>query len=283
MVLGKSQTPQDFFIAKLYTKISKMNEFEDKKKKFFIRLAKETSDVLLMHEKYGLWDKDENGQKWTNVSEHCLLEAARAEVFSDLLRFSDDIKMDLKKTAALHDFFKRREREITLQGGDEWENVKKSEELADAEILKMNLGKEIVELLGAVGSRSFVKADAIIKKDIKYLTDKEIAFLLMHYIDDYTIGDEWVKTAVFNEEGEQKNNLDRRVEKSKIRYSKVKDNPHALVNGEHIFDAELRIGHKIEEIISELIEVKSGIKIDPIGLPEFIDKILLEKIASTGI
>ena len=215
-----------------------MEEFKNKKKKFFIKLAKETRDVLLMHEKYGLWEKDESGQKWTNVSEHCLLEAARAEVFSEILKFSDEVKDDLKKTATLHDFFKRKEREITLQNGDEWENVKKSEELADKEITKMNLDIEIVNLLGAVGSRSFAKSDVILKKVINNLYEKDIAFLVMHYIDDYTIGDEWVKPATINALGVKINDLDRRIEKSKLRYSKVKDNPHALINGEHIFDAE---------------------------------------------
>ncbi|MDP2598524.1 MAG: hypothetical protein Q8P49_01700, partial [Candidatus Liptonbacteria bacterium] len=46
---------------------------------------------------------------WENVTGHCLLEAARACVFADLLGFDADLKKDLAIAALLHDGYKRRE------------------------------------------------------------------------------------------------------------------------------------------------------------------------------
>src|SRR5579872_3195062 len=50
--------------------------------------------------------KEEN---WDNVTDHCLMEAARACLFADILGFDPALKKDLALAALLHDGHKRRE------------------------------------------------------------------------------------------------------------------------------------------------------------------------------
>ncbi len=85
--------------------------FETKKRKFFIGRALQERRALDMHIQQKLWERDAAGNRdWGNVAEHCLVEVARVEAFSDLLGFDDSLRKDIATAAALHDFSKRRER-----------------------------------------------------------------------------------------------------------------------------------------------------------------------------
>ena len=84
----------------------------DKKREYFVRLGLQMREALKLHKKAGLWERKEGKRDWGNVSEHCLVETARVNVFADKLGLSEDVKKDLATAAALHDSFKKGEKEI---------------------------------------------------------------------------------------------------------------------------------------------------------------------------
>ena len=83
---------------------SEESTFEEKKTEFFSKIALRNKDAVRAQKNGGLLDWDnESDRSWRNVSEHCLVEAARAEVFADKLGFSEDFKKDLVTAALAHD------------------------------------------------------------------------------------------------------------------------------------------------------------------------------------
>ena len=100
---------------------SQENLFNKKKTKYFSRLAVRMRDSLKMHKTAGLWERVGDRRDWGNVSEHCLVEAARVTVFAEKLQFSDGVKKDLVFAAAMHDFFKKAEKEMSVDNKLNWE------------------------------------------------------------------------------------------------------------------------------------------------------------------
>ncbi|MBI4778927.1 hypothetical protein HY797_00550 [Candidatus Falkowbacteria bacterium] len=84
---------------------SQPNPFERQKTKYFYRLAIKTREMLKFHKVVGLWQRKGGERDWGNVSEHCLVEVARADIFAEKLKLAGEVKRDLVMAAALHDFF----------------------------------------------------------------------------------------------------------------------------------------------------------------------------------
>lgn len=53
-------------------------DFALKRRNFFVRLGLQVRDALKLHDEMGLWNR---ADYWGNVSEHCLVEVARVQVF----------------------------------------------------------------------------------------------------------------------------------------------------------------------------------------------------------
>ncbi len=249
--------------------------FEEKKRIYFSKLAMRMRGMLRLHKSEGLWDrviKDGKPKRdWGNVSEHCLVEAARAEVFGELLGFPDDLRNDLTKAAALHDFFKKREREIARAaktgGNDVVGSYSDAEKKAVSEMQGAGVDSRIIRLADSVGGTDepMRETKRILDKEGE-LSEDDIAFLIMHYIDDYTIDSRWVSPI-----GEDsKNDLDRRIANNRIRYPEM---PEAL-------DEQERVGHLIENRLSAILATR-GTSVEPLKIPEFIDDRIRERITAS--
>lgn len=269
-------------------KFQETKEFKTKKRQFFARLGLEMREVLKQHKIHRLWERDEKGESWRNVSEHCLVETARAEVFAEMLRLSDNLKKDLKLAAALHDFLKREEIEVikgALKSEEPiWDILEKHDKEELKTMRQTGIEENIIYIARAPGGEKEVLSLMleILDKQGPF-SDNDVACLLLHYIDDYTRGSEWADSAETVPIRGRINEFDRRIDKneSNPNYKRLNEEGTGwFKEGETAFQAQRRIGHLVEGKIAELLKERSGIDIDPLDLPEFIDNEIRGKIKS---
>ncbi len=145
-----------------------------------------------MHKRSGLWCKDE--EDWRNVSEHCLVTAARVSLLANTLGFSKDEQDNLIIASALHDFFKRDEIRTFKTAGTTWENMRQSSERATRVLAEAGFNKRIVNIINFIGLGGTPKAiDTLHRSNF---SQGDLASLLPRYVDMYTIGSEWVEPEV---------------------------------------------------------------------------------------
>lgn len=255
------------------------DSFERKKTKFFYKIIVQVREALKIHKEAGLLDWDEElDRSWRDVSEHCLVEAARAEVFADKLGLSDDVKKDLIISAALHDFLKKEEIKIYDTEGMTWSNYEKAEEKASELLEKKGFNRHIIELVNSIGLIALSEIGSILKRES--LSEEDIAFLVLHYVDDYTSGSDWVNASEIGEGGKRVNDLDRRLNSAALRYKPLIEDGRSRFNGESPINVEIRTGHLIEKRIAGFLNAKDNGDIIPEDLPYLIDQEIRNKIES---
>lgn len=253
--------------------------FERKRTAYFSSLALSLKDAFKAHKEFGLLDRMEGERDWGNVSKHCLVEAARASAFAEKLKLSEETKQKLVMAAALHDSYKKQEMEALKKRGPTLSTIEAVAEESHAALEEHGFDPEVIELAGSVGAtkdvfdemdRIFARADA--------LSERDIAYLVAHYIDDYTVNEEWAKP-VDPETGH--NDLDRRMEKNEDneKYATLNEEGKALF-GRSLYETQREYGHEAEALLAKLVEERSGIRVTPSELPEFIDQEIRAKIDS---
>jgi len=249
-------------------------DINNKKKEYFIKIGLRIRKALELHKQSGLWNKKNGKRDWGNVSEHCLVAAARSEIFSDILDFTENLKKDLMIAAGLHDFFKKNEKEIVTKGGLNWDSFAKSSREAENKMEEAGFSDTVIRLANAVGHNSLIETEKLLLEE--QLTPEDLACLVLHYIDDYTVGSEWATG------GQDKTNLDMRVDNNikNPRYAQLNEEGKAIFNGETTFEAQRRIGHLVEEKLTEFINKKSNQSINSKDLPQFIDQQIKNNIES---
>lgn len=238
---------------------------------YFVRLGLQMRPALELHQRAGLWERTpEHKRDWGNVSEHCLAEAARAEVFGDLFRLPAALKEDLKIAGALHDYFKRREKEITREGGGTEEAFAKAETESLRRMTEAGFSERVIYLASGTGTVESIKVVTPQLLAKSQLTDDEIAYLALHYIDDYAIGSDWVTPATTLPDGTVVNAFDRRMDDLDVRYPELK--------AEGFNDFQRDIGHQVEERLAQILSERTGLQVSPKQLPETIEQGLKERI-----
>lgn len=225
-------------------------------------------EALHLHKTAGLWDRvmveGKLKREWGNVSEHCLVEAARAEMFGELFRLSEPLRVDLMRAAALHDFFKRRSREIVKARGKTAESHDEAHAKATEVMRAENVSEQVIRIVNSVGYEGLHEAKNILA--MREMSENDLACLIMHYIDNYTVENNWVVPASIR--GKTRiNDIDRRSEKSVSRYPEV---------GKQIAE-QVPVDHAIEMHLSNLLAAR-GINVEPLKIPEYIDERLRERI-----
>lgn len=257
------------------------DDFELKKRRFFSKIAMQERDFLCMHRSFGLLEGDSN-REWGNVSEHCLVAVARVDVLSEQLKLSDETRALLRHAAALHDFFKKREKDATDSSGKlNWKSYADAGDLANAHMREAGISEDIIKLVNAVAHTSLYDAEAVLRKET--LAENEIAFLVMHYVDDYTRGSGWASPQECLPDGAQINDLDRRLfaAEANPRYAQInQDGIGRFMEGETSYQAQRRIGHEVEQRLANLISKNVGKSVNAVALPIFIDGEIKSKINS---
>ncbi len=256
----------------------KPEQFNNKKRRYFIRLGLSVREALKLHKKVGLWERKDSKRDWGNVSEHCLAEAARVDVLADKLGLSDEIKRDLVVAAAVHDFFKKGEKEIVSTEGLTWDSFEKATEESTRQMREAGFSERIVRLANAVGHDSLKETETILKEE--QLTQENTAYLVLHYVDDYAIGSDWADPAEMSSDCNKINSFDKRIDSNEAnpRYARLNEGGREYFNGETTFEAQRRIGHLVEEKLTTLLSEKTGQIIDPKELPQLIDAEIKKEI-----
>lgn len=260
-------------------------EFARQKAQFFSDLALHLHPSMHLHREQGLWQRviNEDGERvrdWGNVTEHCLVEAARVAVLADLVELPDDVKKDLLLAAGVHDFYKKAEITLLRENNTSWDAYAKAQEEARQILEASELPDRVIYLATAVGHETVPYALDLVAKPM--LTADETAWLLMHYVDDYTIDSEWVVPAT-DDTGGILNDLDRRMNLVKV--NALPGGKYHGINragfehfGEPTYDAQHRAGNQVQQRISELVSDHTGNTIEPKLLPETVDTIIAHKI-----
>ncbi|MFH1162112.1 MAG: hypothetical protein V1696_02460 [Candidatus Jorgensenbacteria bacterium] len=260
-------------------------------REYFLSFARTHEREIALHENPGgLWEKDVNGNDWSNVTEHCLIEAARVDMLARLLGFSDRIREYLTSAAAVHDFNKkediRRTHEDIAAGGSGRKGNLITEEESEKILRAAGFSDIVVSLAGCVSGDP---KDVYRMKNILDLADpspEDIAHLVMHYVDNYTRGSMWAEPSE-KRGGQALNDIDRRNEMntSNSAYKKIDreglvlNEGHPFFDGMTRFEAAAALSHLIEKRLSGIMRVR-GIDVrDPLDIPEFVDARIKENIS----
>ncbi|MEW6610085.1 MAG: hypothetical protein AB1352_00435 [Patescibacteria group bacterium] len=294
--------------------------FRRKKQAYFTKIGIEVRYALKFHKpskdqrtllsRVSLWEKRDRRPEekdypddprrlirdWGNVSEHCLVEVARVEVLAEMLGLSDEVKRKLIIAAALHDSGKRNEVTAMKKAKARCEDVMYASEQADsrweAMLIRHNVPEDIVHLAGSCGGHPHQLKETMEVLDKfehnKKLTEHDLAFLIMHYVDDFTDGNKWVTESewVMESEGEGNliNDVDRRMRanaKKELYKAPERDARIQATRPEfkemNVWQAMAYVSHRIEETLTFLIQ-EPGREIEPLKIPEEVDKLIREKI-----
>lgn len=259
------------------------------KEQLFDRLRAQFPQAIELHRQFRLFELDKNGRSWANVSEHCLIETARVEVFADWLSFTTELKNDLMLAAALHDFNKRFEIEAIeadiAAGGSGLTGYDRASEAATEKLQRSGFAEQVIRLVNSAGGRAetLFALDAILSQ--AQSTDDDFACLVMYYVDSYTRGSDWVEPAA-EENGQLINDVDRRLHKIYTRpdYHRMNDESvklfknHPHFSGKTTAEVMLSLGHTIETRLSALMAQRSNQIIEPARLPEAVDEVIRASI-----
>lgn len=259
------------------------SDYELQKRRYFANTAVKVKSAFKMHKGEGLWERVDGKRDWGNVSEHCLVEVARGQIFADLLGFSPDLSRELMLAAGLHDFFKKGEKEIATASGLSWEAFDEAGRKSSEKLQEAGFSPRVVRLSGSVGHTSLSETEDILKKET--LTQDDEAYLAMHYIDDYTVNAEWAAPASIDSDGKKVNEIDKRIDRNAAneRYAKLNEEGRQHFNGETAFQAQGRIGHLVEERLAQVINARNNLSVAPLDLPEYIDGLIKAKISSQSV
>ena len=265
--------------------------FEEEKRIYFSRLALRVASAMRMHKNPGLlWERKGGVRDWGNVSEHCLVELARANVLARKLGLPEATKRELELGAALHDFDKRSEimamRAAIARGESGSEASDRADEEGERQLRKAGFSQEVLDIASSSGGKypELFEMVRLLEKD--KLTDHDVACLIIHYVDGYTRGSEWADPVAVTENGEAINEVDRRTQKNldNPTYKKFDEESVAQLAGNPIFRGmgslrgEGLVCHMIEKHLAERIHRKTGEMINPLILPEIIDQEIRSEI-----
>jgi hypothetical protein len=257
-------------------------------RRYFVGLGALYPRAMQLHRDAGLWEADASGKTWANVTEHCLMESARARVLSRLLRFSDEQIFLLGEAAAAHDFYKkeeiRRTREAIARGDTGREAVFETERESEALLLAAGFSSlQITAIQSVAGDpeNTFPLSNLLAQGTVSFPDD---ARLMLYYIDNYTRGSLWAEP-VFEEGGVLLNELDRRgrMNAENPAYQPLNEAGRALNAGHPIFDGMTRfeaavfLGHQIESFFASRIADPALTR--AIDLPAHIDACIQKEAA----
>jgi hypothetical protein len=245
--------------------------------------------LLALHEGPGkLWEKDETGRDWSNVTDHCLLEAARVDVFARLLRLSAGVREDLVAAAGAHDFYKKFEIAATradlASGGTGRAGYLRAERESEAHLRAAGLSDRVIRLIHSVGGEPENVLETERIADLAAPSEEEIAYLIMRYVDDYTRGSAWVAPADEN----LQNEIDRRADQNRANpdYRRMDEEGRSFYEGTSFagmsrFEAQAAAAHLAEAKLAELLRIRAGLEMEARRVPEAIDTIL-RTVATPG-
>lgn len=265
--------------------------FDEKKRAYFSRLALGIISAMRLHKKPGLLLEHKGGEReWSNVSEHCLVEVARARAFAQKLNLPMAVRRELELGAALHDFDKRTEimamKAAIAHGESGGKASDDADKIGEYQLREAGFSQNVIEIFSSTGGKPQQLFEIMRVLTKQEFTDQDIARLIIHYVDGYTRGSEWAEPAAMAESGEMINEVDRRTQKNldNPNYKKLNKESVAKLAGNPTFqglgyiEGDGLVCHMIEKRLAKLINQETGEIINPLELPEIVDREIRSKI-----
>ena len=253
---------------------SNQQNFEVRKRKYFSSLALKLKSALELHKSYDLLARNESGEReWGNVSEHCLVVAARTEALSKFIGLSKKTEDDLVLAAGMHDFYKKNQIQKTPSGIPlSMQDYMDSEQEAAEALARAHVPQNIIDYTGSFPD-AIRTVQTILTKG-EHVSEEEIAALVFHYVDDYTQGSAWTKPAEINSQGRKVNDLNRRIEKafSNPKYTSINEEDKKYFDGKTSHEVQETVGESVEQFLAKRVTETKGIQIDSKDLPTIIDE-----------
>lgn len=226
---------------------------------------------------------------WRNITEHCLVQVARAETLARWIGLPEDVIKDIRTAEILEDYSKRREMEKTkkAEGGSPLEAYKKHVKEASDQLREAGFSVRVIYFTNSPGGHvsELLKTREILEK--KDLSANDWGYLIVHYIDDCSIDSDCILPMQTDPTGVQKNIVDFKSEqnKAKAAYGKILEEigeelKGTVYEGRHNQDVMTELSHEIERRLARRIFKKTGIKVNPFSIPEIIDLRINESIQS---
>lgn len=229
------------------------------------------------------------------VLEHVLVVAARVHELGVIVDLSADMKKKLQTAAILHDAGKYEERLLMQhaksESTSEWDAYDQAGARTWTNINNEGFDSDIVHISMAAGHTSIPEARYILSKE--NLSEADIAWLALHYVDDITRGSAPIDPAFINAEtGYLENDLDKRMNMNRA------NSAYQNLNNEGVsrdgfnmptFDAQQEVGHAVERrlfnmigierlraIVATILHSDESLEemMQPVRLPEIIDRLV---------
>ncbi len=257
----------------------------EKKRRFWVRVGLSVRDGIRMHQATGQLAKNPETLKrdWGNVTEHCLVEVARGDVLGRWVGLPDDLISYIKIAAVLHDFHKKQEITVTRlanENGTSPLTAVKSEQKKSENMLKTaGFSELVIRLASSPGGYApqLIETKRILDKET--LSDEDLAYLIVHYVDDCSVGSDWVRPIYTDRHGRWANIIDYRAAENKAKptYRKISEEIGKELNGSDFegmnnHDAMAVVSHQIEQRLAQRIKEKTGEMVDPLLIPQLVDQ-----------
>lgn len=251
---------------------------------YWAKMALSVRKGIRMHRVSNQMTKDPETRKrpWGNVTEHCLVEVARAEVLGRWIGLPEDLILDMKMGAILHDFSKRQEitatREANQNGNSPLTAVKKVQSESEQILIDAGFDERVRRLASGSGyAPQIIEAQRIL--DQSTLSDEDWAYLIVHYVDDSSVGSDWVSPSQIDTTGRRTNIIDVKTEANKAKsvYQRIIEEIGEELRGSKFegmnnHDAMFIVSHGIERRLVQRIAEKTGETINPLLIPELVDQ-----------
>lgn len=264
------------------------------KTRFWAKTALSVRDGIGMHQVSGQLTKDPETHKrpWGNVSEHCLVQVARVETLGKWIGLPVPVTAEMKVGAVLHDFHKRQDitaTRLAIQaGGSPLATVRAEQQKGDDLLRTAGFSNRVRRLASSAGGDTpqLIEAQRIL--DQETLSDDDWAYLVVHYVDDCSIGADWVIPSQVGTGGKRINIIDFRAagNKAKPEYAKISQQVTAELSGHPVFggmsnyDSWSLVFHQIEQRLAKKISERTGEAMDPLTIPELVDQKIRDAIAA---
>ena len=267
--------------------------FAAQKQAFFDGLKKQVEPAMALHEANGLWNPEDD---WSNVTDHCLLQAARVGVMADLIGLDEEVKQDLVLAAAVHDAYKKEEVTKLRADGLSWDSYMSAQVEAEEQLKQTGFSAAVIEIARSVAHETVPDMWAILQEvyesqpdafDVSKieLSDIEKAKLIMHYSDDYTVEAEWAKMSPAGDDPDSAGPMGpleerMRYNETNEKYQVINVAGTAWFGGAKTYVAQRAAGIEVERLLTDMINKRNGTDIRPEQLPIYIDQIIVRKMQS---
>jgi hypothetical protein len=166
---------------------------------------------------------------------------------------------------------KKREKGIVSSEGLTWGAFEKANKESDAVLRANGFSEMVIRIAGAVGHGSMEDIDLILKNPT--FSEEDLAKLILHYIDDYTIGDQ----LILERPTEDVLGARMAANKANERYRQL-DLDGIERFGMSTFDKQLEVGRRVESTLCAIVSQRVAQTVSAKDLQLRVDEMLLAAV-----